>query len=115
MTSRLSLQRKTHERTPGVRRRALLIQDVESLTDAWRLETHSDVFALHQEEVRATKSSRVRYSMSSVSVIPTGRISFTLALAMAQSDVSTRARERQDKRFSANHRHSSSHPVPSHI
>jgi hypothetical protein len=36
---------------PGVRKRALLMQDVESLTDAWRLETHSDVFALHQEEV----------------------------------------------------------------
>ena len=37
--------------TPGVRKRALLMQDIESLTDARRLETHSDVFALHQEEV----------------------------------------------------------------
>jgi hypothetical protein len=37
--------------TPGVRKRALLMQDMESLTDARRLETHSDVFALHQEEV----------------------------------------------------------------
>ena len=27
------------------------MQDVESLTDARRLETGSDVFALHQEEV----------------------------------------------------------------
>lgn len=36
---------------PGARKRALLIQDVESVTDGWRLETHSDVFALHQEEV----------------------------------------------------------------
>lgn len=41
---------KTHE-IPGVRKRALLMQDVESLTNAWRLETQSDVFALHQEEV----------------------------------------------------------------
>jgi hypothetical protein len=37
--------------TPGARKRAVLIQDIESVTDAWRLETHSDVFALHQEEV----------------------------------------------------------------
>jgi hypothetical protein len=36
---------------PGVRKRALLMQDIERLTDAWRLETQSDVFALHQEEV----------------------------------------------------------------
>ena len=42
---------KTHEKTLGVRKRALLMQDVESLIDAWRLETGSDVFALHQEEV----------------------------------------------------------------
>ncbi|KAI9512383.1 hypothetical protein F5148DRAFT_973499 [Russula earlei] len=34
----------------GARQRALHIQDVESLTDAWRLETYSDVFALHQQE-----------------------------------------------------------------
>ena len=37
--------------TPGARKRALLMQDIESVRDAWRLETHSDVFALHQEEV----------------------------------------------------------------
>ena len=37
--------------TPGARKRALLMQDIESLTDGRRLETHSDVFALHQEEV----------------------------------------------------------------
>jgi hypothetical protein len=42
---------KNSREVPGVRKRALLMQDVESLTDAWRLETHSDVFALHQEEV----------------------------------------------------------------
>jgi DDB1- and CUL4-associated factor 4 len=36
---------------PGVRQRALLIQDVENLGDIGRLETQSDVFALHQEEV----------------------------------------------------------------
>ncbi len=35
----------------GVRQRALLMQDLESLRDARRLETQSDVFALHQEEV----------------------------------------------------------------
>ncbi len=34
-----------------MRNRALLMQDVESLTGAWRVETGSDVFALHQEEV----------------------------------------------------------------
>jgi len=43
---------------PGVRKRALLMQDVESLTDAWRLETHSDVFALHQEECLVYTGSR---------------------------------------------------------
>jgi len=43
---------KTHCRTTaGVRKRALLMQDVESLTAARSLETESDVFALHQEEV----------------------------------------------------------------
>jgi hypothetical protein len=42
---------KSSWETPGGRKRALFIQDIESLTDAWRLETHSDVFALHQEEV----------------------------------------------------------------
>lgn len=42
----------------GVRQRALLIQDVESLADAWRLETHSDVFALHQEENLVYAGSR---------------------------------------------------------
>ncbi len=36
----------------GVRQRALLMQDLECSRDAWRrLETQSDVFALHQEEV----------------------------------------------------------------
>ncbi|KAI0251976.1 hypothetical protein BJV78DRAFT_382540 [Lactifluus subvellereus] len=34
----------------GVRQRALLMQDVESLGDVWRLDTQSDVFAVHQEE-----------------------------------------------------------------
>jgi len=43
---------------PGVRKRALLMQDVESLTNAWRLETHSDVFALHQEESLVYTGSR---------------------------------------------------------
>ncbi len=42
---------KNLSETPGVRKRALLMQDVEILTNAWRLETYSDVFALHQEEV----------------------------------------------------------------
>ncbi|KAF8501025.1 quinon protein alcohol dehydrogenase-like superfamily, partial [Russula emetica] len=42
----------------GVRKRALLMQDIESLTDAWRLETHSDVFALHQEECLVYTGSR---------------------------------------------------------
>ena len=34
-----------------MRNRALLMQDVESLIGASRVETGSDVFALHQEEV----------------------------------------------------------------
>jgi len=34
----------------GARKRAVLIQDVENLDDARRLETQSDVFAVHQEE-----------------------------------------------------------------
>ncbi|KAH9997926.1 hypothetical protein BJV77DRAFT_982268 [Russula vinacea] len=42
----------------GVRKRALLMQDVESLTNAWRLETQSDVFALHQEECLVYTGSR---------------------------------------------------------
>jgi hypothetical protein len=35
----------------GVRQRALLIPDLESLGDVRCLETQSDVFALHQKEV----------------------------------------------------------------
>ncbi|KAF8478108.1 hypothetical protein DFH94DRAFT_81016 [Russula ochroleuca] len=42
----------------GVRKRALLMQDVESSTVAWRLETQSDVFALHQEECLVYTGSR---------------------------------------------------------
>jgi len=42
----------------GVRKGALFMQDVESLTDAWRLETGSDVFALHQEENLVFTGSR---------------------------------------------------------
>jgi len=34
------------------------MQDIESLTDAWRLETNSDVFALHQEECLVYTGSR---------------------------------------------------------
>lgn len=41
--------------TPGARKRALFMQDIENSTDAWGLETHSDVFALHQEEVRPSQ------------------------------------------------------------
>ncbi|KAH9980307.1 WD40-repeat-containing domain protein [Lactifluus volemus] len=42
----------------GVRQRALLIQDVENLGDIGRLETQSDVFALHQEENLVYTGSR---------------------------------------------------------
>lgn len=35
----------------GVRQRGLLIPDLESLVNVRRLETQSDVFALHQKEV----------------------------------------------------------------
>ncbi|KAH9080574.1 hypothetical protein EDB83DRAFT_995340 [Lactarius deliciosus] len=43
---------------PGVRQHALLMQDLESLRDARRLETQSDVFALHQEESLVYTGSR---------------------------------------------------------
>ncbi|KAI0004549.1 hypothetical protein BJV74DRAFT_881139 [Russula compacta] len=43
---------------PGVRQRALLIQDIESLSDTRCLETQSDVFALHQEECLVYTGSR---------------------------------------------------------
>lgn len=42
----------------GVRQHALLMQDLESLRDARRLETQSDVFALHQEESLVYTGSR---------------------------------------------------------
>ncbi|KAI9443186.1 hypothetical protein H4582DRAFT_1166474 [Lactarius indigo] len=42
----------------GVRQHALLMQDLESLRDAQRLETQSDVFALHQEESLVYTGSR---------------------------------------------------------
>ncbi|KAH9065448.1 WD40-repeat-containing domain protein [Lactarius vividus] len=42
----------------GVRQHALLMQDLESLRDARRLETQSDVFALHQEEGLVYTGSR---------------------------------------------------------
>ncbi|KAI9465522.1 hypothetical protein BJY52DRAFT_587734 [Lactarius psammicola] len=42
----------------GVRQRALLMQDLESLRDARCLETQSDVFALHQEESLVYTGSR---------------------------------------------------------
>jgi len=42
----------------GVRQRALLVPDLESLGDIRHLETHSDVFALHQEENLVYTGSR---------------------------------------------------------
>lgn len=42
----------------GVRQRALLMQDLENLRDPLRLETQSDVFALHQEENLVYTGSR---------------------------------------------------------
>lgn len=42
----------------GVRQRALLIPDLESLGDVRRLETQSDVFALHQKESLVYTGSR---------------------------------------------------------
>ncbi|KAH9049945.1 hypothetical protein EDB84DRAFT_846641 [Lactarius hengduanensis] len=42
----------------GVRQHALLMQDLESLRGARRLETQSDVFALHQEESLVYTGSR---------------------------------------------------------
>ena len=79
-----------------MRSRALLMQDVESLTDARRLETGSDVFALHQEEVGPCLSLSGPTSMST-----TSSSLCSPALVMAQSDASTLVHEHEAKFFLA--------------
>lgn len=96
-------------KNPGVRKRALLMQDVESLTDAWRLETGSDVFALHQEEVGPYI---IVNKFLSGSTFMSTRTLCSPALVTAQSDASTLAREHEARFFLA--KHSPNPPILSH-
>lgn len=79
-----------------MRQRALLMEDLENIRYARRLETQSDVFALHQEEV----CPYILWTKIVITSLPI-RASCTPALAMALSDASTLGREHQGQLYLA--------------
>ncbi|KAI0304451.1 hypothetical protein B0F90DRAFT_1815779 [Multifurca ochricompacta] len=57
-TRRTELESRLMGETSGVRQRALFVQDIERVSDVRRIETQSDVFAVHQEENLVYTGSR---------------------------------------------------------